>query len=358
MLEKCISVIIPVFNAEKYLKRCLDSIVYQTIGIERIELIIVDDASTDRSLQCLMKYEQQYPEHILIISLKENGGQANARNIGMEYINTPYFTFLDADDWMDLNSYEYMLKSANRFQCDLLQCSYIVHMGTQEEKPLKAVCEPIFYLLKNHNERKKFFQQWKSPGMSGASLYRTEWIKKHGFRWKKFDKYEDNYWNGVISYYINSYCAVPGYFYHYRKSHISNSFSKNDMGHFERLRVELELLDYYKEKGLFDVYYEEIRRKFLKGFYDNTLHIILCQFDYIPLEIIQEMQRVVKEIFPDYLEYCRKSDTIAEQVLTVAFNFPLNVWEDYKKAYLKWMCGEGEEDLGQFFVIMRKALGF
>ena len=76
MLEKCISVIIPVFNAEKYLKRCLDSIVYQTIGIERIELIIVDDASTDRSLQCIMEYEQQYPEDILVVALKKNNGQA------------------------------------------------------------------------------------------------------------------------------------------------------------------------------------------------------------------------------------------------------------------------------------------
>lgn len=78
MEEKKISVIIPVYNAENYLEECLDSIVNQTIGIEDIELIVVDDGSTDHSLQYLMKYEQKYPNSILLIPLEENGGQANA----------------------------------------------------------------------------------------------------------------------------------------------------------------------------------------------------------------------------------------------------------------------------------------
>ena len=76
MNDKWIGVVIPVFNAEDYLQECLDSIIHQTIGLEKIEVIIVDDASTDRSLQCIMEYEQQYPEDILVVALKKNNGQA------------------------------------------------------------------------------------------------------------------------------------------------------------------------------------------------------------------------------------------------------------------------------------------
>ena len=353
MEEKMISVIIPVYNAEKYLEECLDSIVNQTIGIEHIELIVVDDGSTDHSLQCLMKYEQKYPDSILLVPLEENGGQANARNIGIYYANAPYLTFVDADDWVDTDAYEKMLDPVNRYQCDMLQCGVTVHVGDAIHY---MDMEPGYFEIKNQKERNKFFDTYKSVRMIGNTLYRTEWVKKHGFEFKNFAKYEDNYWAGIVPYFVGSCYAMSDHLYHYRIRESSNSQVRNDEGHFERLRVELEKLKFYQENGLFDIYYEGIREQFLKVFYCNTLHIIFCKFDNIPLERIRDMQSIVKEIFPDYLDYCKKSELFVNQVLTVAFDFPLDVWEDYKEAYLDWVEERQRGKLALYYAKMRKAL--
>ena len=69
------------------------------------------------------------------------------------------------------------------------------------------------------------------------------------------------------------------------------------------------------------------------------------------------MQLTVKDIFPDYLEYYKGSKTFINSVLTVAFDFPLNGWEDYKTAYLEWGIEKKEERIVQFYIAMRKALG-
>ena len=80
-----ISVIVPCYNVEKYVGRCIDSIINQSIGIDNIELILVNDASTDATLDVLSGYEQMYPESIMVINCEQNGKQGTARNIGMMY---------------------------------------------------------------------------------------------------------------------------------------------------------------------------------------------------------------------------------------------------------------------------------
>lgn len=192
MEEKMISVIIPVYNAEEYIEECLDSIVNQTIGIEHVELIVVDDGSTDHSLQYLMAYEQKYPDSILLVPLEENGGQANARNIGIYYASAPYLTFVDSDDWVEHNIYEKMLEPANRYSCDIVQCAIIEHIGEELGYKNMGHKEELFR-VRNESERKNFFGSYKSIGVIGNTIYRTEWVKAHGFEFKSFAKYEDNY---------------------------------------------------------------------------------------------------------------------------------------------------------------------
>ena len=284
-------------------------------------------------------------------------GRRDARNIGMEYISAPYFAFLDADDWMEPDGYEKLIRMAIRYQCDIVQCSSISHLGKARPMFQKTVSEPVYYKIDNIEERRRFIRWWNSPGTSGVSIYRTEWIKENNIKFKRFEKYEDNYWGGILSYYINSYCAIPDYLFHYRRHESSNSLSRNDLKHFECLKVELELLKYYHEMELFTDYYQEIRKHFLEVFYINTLHIVICQFDYFPLEIIKEMQEVVKSIFPDFLEYCEDVGEFANPVLTVPFDFPQEIWEDYKRAYLDYLQGKGENKLVQFYTVIRRSLG-
>ena len=93
-----ISVIIPVYNVEKYLKRCLDSVINQTY--KNLEIILVDDGSTDNSGKICDEYAKN--DKRIIVIHKENGGVSVARNIGLDICTGDYVNFIDSDDWIDL----------------------------------------------------------------------------------------------------------------------------------------------------------------------------------------------------------------------------------------------------------------
>ena len=109
--EFLFSIVMAVYNVEDYLAEAIDSIIYQDIGFEEnVQLILVDDGSTDNSKEIAIKYFERYPENIIVIS-KENARQAAARNLGIEYATGRYLNFLDSDDKLSKNT----LKSVNRF---------------------------------------------------------------------------------------------------------------------------------------------------------------------------------------------------------------------------------------------------
>ena len=102
-----ISIIIPVYNTEKYLKKCLDSIINQTL--KSLEIICIDDCSTDNCLHILKEYQLK-DNRIKIIEQKENKGQGVARNLGLNIAEGEYIMFLDPDDWLELNALEILYK--------------------------------------------------------------------------------------------------------------------------------------------------------------------------------------------------------------------------------------------------------
>ncbi|MDO5848655.1 MAG: glycosyltransferase family 2 protein [Methanobrevibacter sp.] len=114
-----ISVVIPVYNQEKYLKECLDSVVNQTIGIENIEVIAVNDKSTDKSLDILNEYANKYPS-FKIISHEENKGAGAAKNTGIKHVTSDYLTFLDSDDFLEKDALKSSLNLIKDNNCDLL----------------------------------------------------------------------------------------------------------------------------------------------------------------------------------------------------------------------------------------------
>lgn len=108
-----ISVIIPVYNGEKYLRECLDSVVNQTLGIENIEVIVVDDSSTDNSVDIVKEYASKHPSFKLI-KQEPNQGSGPARNLGLKHVTNDYVTYLDCDDYISLDAYEKALNIFNK----------------------------------------------------------------------------------------------------------------------------------------------------------------------------------------------------------------------------------------------------
>lgn len=127
--ENMISVVIPVYNAEKYLRQCLDSIVNQNLSCQ-LEVIAVDDGSTDGSADILKEYEKK---GMVTVIRKENGGQSSARNAGLEAAHGKYLMFADADDYLLDGCLENVLQKALKEECDIVQVQY------------RRICEETFY---------------------------------------------------------------------------------------------------------------------------------------------------------------------------------------------------------------------
>ena len=114
---KDISIIVPVYNAEKYLVKCLDSLVNQTK--KNIEIILVNDGSKDKSIDILNEYKEKYPDMITIIS-QENQGQSAARNSGIENATGKYIAFVDSDDYVSKNMFEKLYEKAIEKDYDIV----------------------------------------------------------------------------------------------------------------------------------------------------------------------------------------------------------------------------------------------
>ena len=120
---KLVSVVVPCYNAFMYLEKCIEHLLIQTIGLENIEIILVDDASTDggATLGIIMQYEQKYPENIIAVSLEENVRQGGARNVGVSYANGQYLIFCDADDWLLKETLEHCYIAAKEYDADVVE---------------------------------------------------------------------------------------------------------------------------------------------------------------------------------------------------------------------------------------------
>ena len=116
-----VSVIVPVYNTEKYLKRCLDSLVNQTL--KDIEIIIINDKSPDNSKKIIKNYETKY-DNIKVINNKTNKGIGYNRNLGVKEAKGKYISFIDSDDYIDVNMYEIMYNKAVKDKNDLVICNY------------------------------------------------------------------------------------------------------------------------------------------------------------------------------------------------------------------------------------------
>lgn len=126
-----VSVIIPVYNTEKYLGKCLDSVCAQTL--KEIETICVNDASTDNSLSILKEYASQ-DERIKLIDLEENKGVAAARNAGMNVTKGEYIGFVDSDDWIDSTFFEKLYLQSDNGNVDIVKGAdlHVLKNGNQE----------------------------------------------------------------------------------------------------------------------------------------------------------------------------------------------------------------------------------
>ena len=125
-----ISIIVPIYNTEKYLERCLQSILNQSY--RNIEIILVNDGSDDNSLAICNKYKDK-DKRIIVID-KKHTGVADTRNIGLEKASGNYIGFVDSDDYIDIDMFKKLIVGAEKYKCDISMCDLIETYNTNDER--------------------------------------------------------------------------------------------------------------------------------------------------------------------------------------------------------------------------------
>lgn len=226
-----ISIIIPIFNGEEYIERCLKSVIGQSYF--DLEIICVDDGSIDDSLEMLKKWAM-IDERIKIYSI-ENNGVSNARNFGIEKASGEYIMFLDVDDWIELDTCEDCINIVDKKNVDVIMWPYIREYKTRslkkkvfdkdiifENEELDALHRRFFGMLGNELQE---LDQADALCTVWGKLYKREIIIKNQIRFvdlKEIGSYEDGLFN--IQYFakIKRALYINHYFYHYWKENIDS----------------------------------------------------------------------------------------------------------------------------------------
>lgn len=254
MMVPVLSVIVPVYNVEEYLGRCVESLRGQTL--KEIEIILVDDGATDSS--GVLCDELSLKDTRIKVIHKENEGQGIARNCGIEAAKGEYVTFVDSDDYMEKEAYQYLIQEAEEHQADVICFGYSKD-DQQGNSIYKSKIRGRCYL---RNEVKREFalhffgDDPKDDDMRGVSacmsVYRMDVIKEHGIRFPSERKVlsEDTVFNLEFCRSARVAVSCEKIFYHYciQADSFSRGYSK------ERLGKTAEFMDilsgYAKEMGI------------------------------------------------------------------------------------------------------------
>lgn len=297
-----VSVIVPVYNVEKYIEKCLDSLVNQTL--KNIEVIVVNDGSPDNSQKIIDKYKNEYP-NIIKSYIKENGGLSDARNFGITKCSGEYIAFLDSDDYVNYDMYEKMYNKAVSKNFDLVVCDLFYVF---ENSKMKECCSGYHEDLHDKQSIKKTMVDF-CPAVWNK-LYKKNLFDKN-VRFKKSVWFEDVEFIYRLMVYVNSIGAVhePLINYVQRSGSITKTF---DLRLYHYLDNWDGIVDFYKNNGYFDEYKEEIEYSYVRYLFATFIKGLTKIND--DKEFEKGVELVIKKVndnFPNYKKnkYIRRLNT-------------------------------------------------
>lgn len=243
---KILTVIVPVYNTEKYIKRCLDSLDNKEIN-DKLEVLVVSDGSKDNAINIAKEYSKRLPDTFKIIE-KENGGHGSTINKGLELATGKYFRVLDSDDWVDNVNFVEFVKRLEDQDADLVVTDY------SKEFIYEGKSEKIVY--KNLEPNKKYiFDKFDLNILNGeyfvmaTSTYKTEVLRKSNLKLMEKTFYVDMQYNVVPIPYVNSFVYFDLDIYRYFIGRLDQSvntasFVKNHLNHDKVVKY---LIDYYSD---------------------------------------------------------------------------------------------------------------
>lgn len=249
-----ISIIMPVYNSEKYLSACLESVFHQSF--QDFELICINDGSTDHSLDILNHYAEKYKDKMNIISIN-NGGQANARNVGIDHARGTYVTFADSDDTLKESLLEKLYEKAAAFDADMAICDFLRIFDKE-----KKITNKFKYDTQLHLEGKVHIAQHPEiicylHGAPYCKLIKRSFLASNKIEFLKGYIYEDQMFTQKLLSCDPSIVQVPESLYHYYV-HDNTTMTSKSSKVTDMFKVYDFIYQAYAEKGLVKKYKKEL----------------------------------------------------------------------------------------------------
>ncbi len=272
--EVLISVIVPIYNCELYVERCLKSIL--DLNDLRIEVIVIDDGSTDSSLEIIEKFISNYSN--LIVIRQKNLGVSEARNKGLDIAKGKFITFMDSDDYLEENYIETIIKIENRYYPDLLNFGFISEVQDKFGNVISS--DIINFKEKLYPSKEKLkedlIELWDKHMLYNIwnKIYLNDIIQKHNIRFSK-NFGEDMRFNIEYLSHSNIFYNSDKCFYHYineRNGSITANYNENLL----KIRIEeyYYFNNYFKDNGYqLEEYIEFSSRRFIEravGYMENV----------------------------------------------------------------------------------------
>lgn len=284
VLNPKVSVIVPAFNVEKYISKCLLSLVNQTL--KDIEIVVINDGSTDNTLEIIQKFAD-IDKRIKIIS-QTNQRQGAARNRGMEIAEGEYIGFVDSDDWVDLDYFEKLYLAAKKYNSDIALATNIRIGNGKTKKRLNIEKEEFITSLQDKID---ISHQAKNPCPTNK-IYRRELFEKNNIKWPEGVYCEDKLFTIQAIYYANGLVTVPNINYYYFRNPKSTVNSKAKFNHEDKNNARKNVVKFLIENNA------DIK--------DEGFYFIEQEFKFFKL-VIARIKRYIKS---------RKIEVLGIEVLT------------------------------------------
>ena len=306
MADKVLTVSIAAYNMEAYLRQTLDSLIDERV-IDELEVFVVDDGSTDRTLEIAQEYASKYPDSIFAIH-KENGGYGTTVNYSIAHATGKYFKLLDGDDWFDTEELVKLVTALREIQDDLIFLPYrnVYENGKDKYVPAVSPRDNI-----GNGDSLILDEVEKTLGM-WAMVYRTEVLRRSGLMLPSHRLYTDGLYNSIPI----AFCETARYFdicvYCYRLGREGQSVDRSSLYQHtpDSRKLNEEQLAFYNEAKVKKLHNLAYLERHLEGEYANCLRPYL----FVPasrkvLDQIKEYEKDVGSISPEIskLEHIHKS---------------------------------------------------
>ncbi len=280
-----VSVIVPFYNVEGYIEKCLETLVNQTL--QDIEIILVNDGSKDRSVNIVKKFQSSYPEKIVYLE-KENGGLSDARNYAIPHAKGEYIAFLDSDDYVEKDMYQKMYELAVKENSDMVECDFYWEYPNKTRKDVGEI-----YHGSNEMIEKIRVVAWNK-------LIKKEILEDTKIQFPKGYRYEDVEFTYKLIPHIERVSFLKEACIHYvqREGSISNSQNERTKEIFDVLE---HVLQYYKEIDIYEKYKTELEYIYIRyAFCSSLRRISKIQDETIQENLLTLTWNNVQEKFPNW----------------------------------------------------------